>query len=52
MLQDGSFECRRVAPSDDEVNPWVCEACGHRVVVWAALNARLNGISLPCHGVT
>jgi hypothetical protein len=51
LLPDGSIDCRRIAPSNDVATPWACEVCGHRVVVWAALNARLNGISLPCDGV-
>jgi len=46
LLEDGSLESGRVSAAADGVAPWICEACGYRVVRWGVVHARLNGARL------
>jgi hypothetical protein len=46
LLDDGSLLSLRASVPSDSVSPWVCEACGHRLVIWGALSALLNGARL------
>jgi hypothetical protein len=46
LMDDGSLLSLRASVATDGVSPWGCEACGHRLVIWGALSARLNGARL------
>jgi len=43
ILEDGTLQSRRIADATEALEPWTCANCGHRVVVWGMLHARLNG---------